>query len=377
MSSMIVDLPGTEGLDPTTRPSDDIAALENALYERAKDRAAGATWRSQAACASNQPNDPIPLTPTPLGPGGIADLDPGDPRPVDLFFEDDPHIRPGQRKITLKFAEEKLAKAKAICHTCPVMTECLNYAQFRGIEYGVWGGATHDERERLAAATGEEREQLDILAATLTPAEREEVAQLARPTRPDNETLRLLYVTEGLPMAAIGERYGRSAPVVSKWLHEAGIRTRSTNTVTPLPVGTKARTSGTSDRQHRKAEQWTLAMLDLLSDGEWHTRDEVARVGVEHVPVDRALQETARRTETARQRALKTHQKQCGNTDSAGKAPCCKAVLDNVSCGKQNPAVYGARSLVNASFWGLGSKKTGRIEQSVDEYGRKIVRLVR
>lgn len=39
--------------------------------------------------------------------------------------------------------------AKAICATCPVRNECLNWAVSRGEAYGVWGGTTPEERRYL------------------------------------------------------------------------------------------------------------------------------------------------------------------------------------------------------------------------------------
>lgn len=40
-------------------------------------------------------------------------------------------------------------QAKAICHRCPVHTDCLVYALEHGIDHGMWGGLTPDERAQL------------------------------------------------------------------------------------------------------------------------------------------------------------------------------------------------------------------------------------
>lgn len=40
-------------------------------------------------------------------------------------------------------------RAKAVCMSCPVRTECLAYALDRRIEHGVWGGMTDRERRSL------------------------------------------------------------------------------------------------------------------------------------------------------------------------------------------------------------------------------------
>jgi len=42
------------------------------------------------------------------------------------------------------------AQAKAVCARCPVRAECLGYALDSGLDYGVFGGTTADERRRLA-----------------------------------------------------------------------------------------------------------------------------------------------------------------------------------------------------------------------------------
>lgn len=39
--------------------------------------------------------------------------------------------------------------AKAICATCPVMSECLEYALETGQHHGIWGGTSERERRRL------------------------------------------------------------------------------------------------------------------------------------------------------------------------------------------------------------------------------------
>jgi WhiB family redox-sensing transcriptional regulator len=43
------------------------------------------------------------------------------------------------------------AKAKAICATCPVQTQCLQHACTAGEVFGIWGGRTPDERARLTS----------------------------------------------------------------------------------------------------------------------------------------------------------------------------------------------------------------------------------
>jgi WhiB family redox-sensing transcriptional regulator len=40
-------------------------------------------------------------------------------------------------------------RAKVVCATCPVRTECLADALDNRVEYGVWGGMTERERRAL------------------------------------------------------------------------------------------------------------------------------------------------------------------------------------------------------------------------------------
>ena len=44
--------------------------------------------------------------------------------------------------------EEK--EALAICATCPVQYDCLEYAFEADIRFGIWGGMTEKQRRRLA-----------------------------------------------------------------------------------------------------------------------------------------------------------------------------------------------------------------------------------
>ncbi len=46
-------------------------------------------------------------------------------------------------------AQIQIAEAKAVCARCPVREACLRFALDTGQEYGIWGGLTEDERQRL------------------------------------------------------------------------------------------------------------------------------------------------------------------------------------------------------------------------------------
>nr|WP_073702803.1 WhiB family transcriptional regulator [Nocardiopsis sp. TSRI0078] len=48
--------------------------------------------------------------------------------------------------------------AKRVCRWCPVQINCLAEAMKRGELYGVWGGASEDERRQFRTAARNERE---------------------------------------------------------------------------------------------------------------------------------------------------------------------------------------------------------------------------
>jgi WhiB family redox-sensing transcriptional regulator len=43
----------------------------------------------------------------------------------------------------------QIAQAKAICARCPVRRQCLEFARAHEPVYGIWGGTTLEERERV------------------------------------------------------------------------------------------------------------------------------------------------------------------------------------------------------------------------------------
>jgi WhiB family redox-sensing transcriptional regulator len=51
----------------------------------------------------------------------------------------------------------QLMDAKRICARCPVQSECLRWAIVTGMEYGVWGGMSEDERRALRRRTARHR----------------------------------------------------------------------------------------------------------------------------------------------------------------------------------------------------------------------------
>ena len=57
--------------------------------------------------------------------------------------------------IFFPLADEAAEPAKAICASCPVREECLEYALATRQDDGVWGGLTDLERRRLRRRRGE------------------------------------------------------------------------------------------------------------------------------------------------------------------------------------------------------------------------------
>jgi WhiB family transcriptional regulator, redox-sensing transcriptional regulator len=54
-------------------------------------------------------------------------------------------------------AARQTALAKRVCHRCPAMTACLDWALANGQDHGIWGGLTEDERRRLKNRTRRHR----------------------------------------------------------------------------------------------------------------------------------------------------------------------------------------------------------------------------
>lgn len=46
-------------------------------------------------------------------------------------------------------ALDQIDEAKAVCHTCPVMRECMGWALNVAAVEGIWGGTTEAERRAL------------------------------------------------------------------------------------------------------------------------------------------------------------------------------------------------------------------------------------
>jgi len=69
------------------------------------------------------------------------------PTRTDWF--DDAACRDADTTVFFPVSEAGAADAKAICSTCPVREECLEFAVDTRQPDGVWGGLTQVERHRL------------------------------------------------------------------------------------------------------------------------------------------------------------------------------------------------------------------------------------
>lgn len=49
-------------------------------------------------------------------------------------------------------AIEHIAAAKSVCAACPVKAPCLEFALTTNQEYGIWGGASEEERRAIRRA---------------------------------------------------------------------------------------------------------------------------------------------------------------------------------------------------------------------------------
>jgi WhiB family redox-sensing transcriptional regulator len=53
---------------------------------------------------------------------------------------------PADEHIMFSELASKVARAKAICASCPVASKCLQFALDEDIEFGIFGGLTRQER---------------------------------------------------------------------------------------------------------------------------------------------------------------------------------------------------------------------------------------
>jgi WhiB family redox-sensing transcriptional regulator len=63
--------------------------------------------------------------------------------PASMFFT------PAEVRDDSRPERERMARAKQVCAACPVVIQCATHALREPELYGVWGGLTPKERERL------------------------------------------------------------------------------------------------------------------------------------------------------------------------------------------------------------------------------------
>jgi WhiB family redox-sensing transcriptional regulator len=68
----------------------------------------------------------------------------------DLDWHDDAACRGLDLEIFFPLNDDRTPEAKFVCSTCPVQTECLEYAMEAKEKWGTWGGLTEKERRSLA-----------------------------------------------------------------------------------------------------------------------------------------------------------------------------------------------------------------------------------
>jgi WhiB family transcriptional regulator, redox-sensing transcriptional regulator len=61
--------------------------------------------------------------------------------------------------VTFGGSATRISRAKAICASCAIRLQCLDYALVSAQPHGIWGGTTEEER-RVIAARRHLREQV-------------------------------------------------------------------------------------------------------------------------------------------------------------------------------------------------------------------------
>lgn len=66
---------------------------------------------------------------------------------------EDPNVffHPSGERDTAR--KERIEVAKSFCRTCPVIKECADHALSVREPYGIWGGMSEDEREKVLKAS--------------------------------------------------------------------------------------------------------------------------------------------------------------------------------------------------------------------------------
>lgn len=76
-------------------------------------------------------------------------------QPQDLGWVDDAACRDEDPELFFPVSDmgpgsQQAAQAKAVCARCPVRDRCLSYALDNGLDFGIFGGLTQEERREFA-----------------------------------------------------------------------------------------------------------------------------------------------------------------------------------------------------------------------------------
>lgn len=80
------------------------------------------------------------------------------PTPDRSDWRDVAVCRRADTRVFYPDSDRQARAAKAWCAACPVRPDCLEHALSVGERWGVWGGATEDERRALRRARRETRQ---------------------------------------------------------------------------------------------------------------------------------------------------------------------------------------------------------------------------
>lgn len=69
----------------------------------------------------------------------------------EIFYAEEIYVPGKVMPIGSKYAYE--SQAKSICHECPLINKCLEFA-LDNYEMGIWGGTTERDRQRLRSRLG-------------------------------------------------------------------------------------------------------------------------------------------------------------------------------------------------------------------------------
>ena len=165
-------------------------------------------------------------------------------------------------------------EAKTVCAMCPVAEPCLQSSLDRLApgadgypDAGVFGGTSEQERCWLDKADSAQLDELAAISAELGP-----VGAIR---------LREWFLAAGPPMAdmagrspqTLAVRYGVTAATAERWMNQAGVST--------------IRLDGFASH--------TRALLDEMSDGNWHDRETLRQITEQAVPKHQAENRAERR----------------------------------------------------------------------------------